>query len=207
MVQHGKKHREMVVSYYRAAIPRAFLAGWHWAVGQGLYLTILLATVVLILAVVYSIIQALRRVHSWADAVGDIHHAAADFFVVAIISTIVGLLILSIVFLVRDAPLQVNLADRRIEDLTQRLNSVENDKQIEIKKLKDQKDGEIANLQARIHELEHPSIAYSVSASGLESSLDPNNARNTLEIRPNVINQINKVLHFQLRSITIDIPL
>jgi hypothetical protein len=193
-----------VLAYYRAAIPRAFSAGWHWAVGQGLYLTILLATGLLIFAIIYSVIQALRRVHSWADAVSNIHHAIADFFGAAIIATLITLLILFMVFLVMDAPLQINLANKKITDLNQRLNSVENDKEITIEKLKGEKDSEIAILQARVKELESPNIAYSVSALELEASLDLNNVENTFELRPKVTNQVNRVLHLQIRRLTVE---
>jgi len=94
-------------SYYGAAIPRAFWAGWDWAFGQGLGLTILLGCGAVASAAVYALIRAWRRSHSWADARKGVRHATADFLISGVGAIVIVLVGLFVWFFVNDAPTQI----------------------------------------------------------------------------------------------------
>jgi hypothetical protein len=193
-----------VFSYYRLAITRAFWEAWDWAVGQGLYLTILLAIGLLIIAVVYSTLQALRRVHSWADVMSDIGHAITDFFTASIVAAVIALLIVFIVFFIKDAPSQVSQANIRIAELENRLKTVAGDKRAALADLQDRKDRELAQARAEINELRLRvgSHAYALGVS-FSASRDLTNSDNTVEIRTRISNTNTPPLAWFLRSLSI----
>src|SRR2546421_10683789 len=106
----GPEVRQSVWSYYPAAFVRAFWSAWDWAVGQGLYLSILLA----VCALIFTIARAMGRSRSWADAKGDVVHALADFISAGVAATCIGLFILFVIFLMRDPPTQLQKAREEI---------------------------------------------------------------------------------------------
>jgi hypothetical protein len=102
-----------ISSYYGEALPRAFWAGWNWAFGQGLLLTILLG----ISALVYAMIRAFRRSHSWQAAGSHISQALLDFLIAGIGAGSIVSIILFAWFFVQDAPKQIAIRDQRIAEL------------------------------------------------------------------------------------------
>jgi ABC-type Fe3+ transport system permease subunit len=108
-------------SYYGAAIPRTFWAGWDWAFGQGLGLTILLGCGAVLAAAAYAVIRAWRRSHSWADAINGIKHAITDFLISGIGAIVIVLIGLFVWFFIKDAPTQMDKAYRQIETLHQKI--------------------------------------------------------------------------------------
>jgi hypothetical protein len=113
-------------SYYGAAISRSFAAGWDWAIGQGLTLTILLGIGAVVCASLYAVIRAFRRSHSWTDAMNSVGKAIRDFLVAGVGAVIVMLVIMFGWFFVRDAPEQLNAANARAKNSEQRLKELTN---------------------------------------------------------------------------------
>jgi hypothetical protein len=104
-------------SYYGAAILRAFWAGWDWAFGQGLGLTILLLFGAVASATLYAVARAWRRSQSWADARNSVEHIMADLLTSGIGAIVVVFIILFVWFFVKDAPMQMEEAHLKIEEL------------------------------------------------------------------------------------------
>jgi hypothetical protein len=104
-------------SYYGAAIPRAFWAGWDWAFGQGLLLTILLGIGALFCAILYALIRAIRRSHSWQAALSHVGQALGDFLIAGVGAVAIVLLCLFGWFFVHDAPKQIAQREQRIAEL------------------------------------------------------------------------------------------
>jgi hypothetical protein len=128
-----------MIEYYQSALSRAWLATWDWTAGQGILLTWALAVCALICAVVFTVVRAHRKHHSWSDAMKDVRTAVGNFVLSAIATTVVFLLILFAVFFVRDAPEQARLAKTTIAQ-------VGHDSSTTIEGLK----AEIANLKSQI---------------------------------------------------------
>jgi hypothetical protein len=101
-------------SYYASAIPRAFWAGWDWAVAQGLYLTLLLGVGAVVCATLYAVIRAMRRSHSWADAWNHVGQSIRDFFIAGVGAVVFMLLFMLVVSFVQDAPVQLQKAREKI---------------------------------------------------------------------------------------------
>ena len=104
-------------SYYRAAVPRSAVAGWRWARGQGLYLSILLAVGVRASAIAFAVIRVLGGRDTWQNAVSAITRAFVDFAGAGLIATAIVLFIAFMVFFVQDAPNQIRIRDERIAQL------------------------------------------------------------------------------------------
>jgi hypothetical protein len=104
-------------SYYGAAIPRAFWAGWDWAFGQGLLLTILLGIGALFCTILYALIRAIRRSHSWQAALSHVGQALGDFLIAGVGAVAIVLLCLFGWFFVHDAPKQIAQREQRIAEL------------------------------------------------------------------------------------------
>jgi hypothetical protein len=100
--------------YYGAAIPRAFAAGWDWAIGQGLLLTFLLSVSAVICASLYAVIRGMRRSYSWSDARKRVWRAIVDFVIGGFGAIVIGLTFLFVVFFIRDAPNQLATAHKEI---------------------------------------------------------------------------------------------
>jgi hypothetical protein len=96
-----------ILSYYEIAIPRAFWAGWDWAIGQGLLLTILLGIGSVICASLYAVIRSMKRSLSWSDAMNHVGQAVADFLIAGFGAIVIVMMFLFVIFFVRDAPNQL----------------------------------------------------------------------------------------------------
>lgn len=93
----------MFWSYYGHAFTRSWYSAWDWATGQGIYLTWLFALGVVIAAAIYAAVRAWRKHHSWSQAVSDVRKALGDFVMAAFGGTVVVLVLLFVVFFIRDA--------------------------------------------------------------------------------------------------------
>jgi hypothetical protein len=107
-----------LVSYYGTAIPRSFWAGWDWAIAQGLLLTIFLGLGAVVCGSLFAVIRAMRRSHSWADAMESVWRLIADFFLAGIGAIVAGLISLFVYFFIQDAPQQISALTKRVEELT-----------------------------------------------------------------------------------------
>ena len=127
--------------YYQGAVSRSWMASWEWVTAQGIYLTWLLGSGVLICAVSFAIFRAIKKHHSWGNAMNDARKAVQDFFLAMVVSSILILAILFAVFFVKDAPIQAELTKSKIETL-----NAENAKST------DQLKATIADLQSKLDE-------------------------------------------------------
>jgi len=134
-----KGWRRTMLAYYQEAVSRSWVGAWEWATGQGIYLTWLLGFCVLTCAVVFAVFRAIRKHHSWRNAMNDARKAVQDFFLAMVVSSIVVLTILFMGFFVRDAPVQIALAKDAIRSL-----KTDNAKAIE------QLNATIADLQSKL---------------------------------------------------------
>jgi len=98
-----------VILFFAAIIARRFFAANRR----------LLATrdaCVLLIAVVFAVVRASRKHHSWTAAVAD-SGKAWHFFVFAVVASALLLAFLFVIFFVRDAPDQMTLAMNTIDGL------------------------------------------------------------------------------------------
>jgi hypothetical protein len=98
-----------MLAYYQGAISRSWWAAWDWATKQGILLTWSLAAAVLFCAIVFTAFRALRRYHSWSQAMSEVRTAIMDFVLSAIAGTAVLFAALFGVFFVSDAPEQIQV--------------------------------------------------------------------------------------------------
>ena len=80
----------------------------------GLLLTILLGIGAVICASLYAVIRAMRRSHSWSDAMNHVWRAIADFLIAGFGAIVIVLIFLFVVFFIRDAPNQLGNANNEI---------------------------------------------------------------------------------------------
>jgi hypothetical protein len=154
----------LYLTYYYEAFKRCALAAWDWATGQGLYLTWMIAVGVVISAVLYAVMRAVRKHHTWEDAFGNIRKSVEEFIFVVFAGTFIALVLLFFTFFVRDAPERLAAeqaavstlrADnlRALADLEGKdsLLAIEHEKAM--RRLEAEKQNDINRLNAEISEL------------------------------------------------------
>ena len=141
-----------MLSYYESALGRSWTSTWAWATGQGIYLTWLLGLGVLVAAVCFALIRAIRKHHSWSDAMKDARKAVQDFFFAMVISSSLALAVLFMVFFVQDAPTQLALANGELDAL--RNQTAKNIDQLTANNANvvSQLKAQIADLQSRLND-------------------------------------------------------
>jgi hypothetical protein len=110
-----------LASYYEAAIPRAFSAGWDWAVSQGIKLTLVIVVANVIFGAL--LVVAMRRrfnseaIHRWWRWTWETPVALVGALTITT-------LILFLWFFINDAPKQLSEAREQIDGLTQRVTEL-----------------------------------------------------------------------------------
>ena len=103
-----------LVSYYAAAIPRAFWAGWEWASGQGILLTLTgaVATILVATAGMFIATRPKRTV---------LHNFGRLFIEAVAVFALMAVMIFG-VFFISDAPAQLAAANQKVSDLQEKLD-------------------------------------------------------------------------------------
>ena len=143
--------------YYHDATGRSWDAAWEWATGQGIYLTWLFAIGVVACAAIYATIRAVRKHHSWGDAMSEVRRAIKDFILAAIGASAFVLLLLFVVFFVRDAPTKMMALEKQLNDQdlkhTSELEHLRSENQSALSQLKDENNSAVEKLNIEIADL------------------------------------------------------
>jgi hypothetical protein len=102
-------------AYYRGAVPRAVQNAIDWAIGQGWILSLLLALGVVICAGAFAGLRAYRGHHTWAQAMSHIGSAVRDFIFAFVGATVIVMVLLTVYFLLADAPNQIDATIKRAD--------------------------------------------------------------------------------------------